>query len=92
MTSEPSAPAELNPNSDLEVPEALLSAKELVRRVHANDPDLTLDQLKIVRDSPIGLQCLVSHPSASDDLIASLAIDGSWTVRQSAAGSFAANR
>jgi Leucine rich repeat variant len=79
--------AEQNPSSDLEVAEAGLAAKELVHRVRTNDPSITLHQLKIVRDSPIGLQCLVSHPSTPDDLIASLATDGSWTVRQTAAGS-----
>jgi Leucine rich repeat variant len=79
--------AEQNPNSELEVPEAGISARDLVHRVRTDDPTLTLEQLNIVRDSPLGLSCLVDHPSTPDDLIGSLVADGSWIVRQTTAGS-----
>jgi Leucine rich repeat variant len=79
--------AEQNPNSELEVPEVGISARDLVHRVRTDDPTLTMEQLNIVRDSPMGLRCLVNHPSTPDDLIGSLVADGSWIVRQTTAGS-----
>ena len=79
--------AERNPAANQTIENLSISARELAKRVRNSDPELTVEELRAVRESPMGLQCLASHPNATTDMIAELCVDASWTIRQVAAGS-----
>lgn len=79
--------AERNPAASQTIENLSITARDLAKRVRNSDPELTVEQLRAVRESPAGLQCLASHPNATNDMIAELCVDASWTIRQVAAGS-----
>lgn len=79
--------ADRNPHALDLIRDLKLSPRDLAQRIRSNDPNLLIEHLQAVRESPEGLRCLASHPSSTDDMIAELCCDASWVVRQVAARS-----